>query len=123
MAKCFLLLMLAIASSQALDMTTLWNNTNSLCQYSGWPDDLLFENPDCPIPPPPPITEICLGDETHNQPPLILGQAVLGGVLPTSVLIILIVIIRALKLYQQRQRNLTNHNQINTTNDREMEQL
>ena len=97
-----------------LDIITLWNNTNDLCQYSGWHDDILFENHDCP--PAPPKIEVCLPDESHDRPKLMLSQAILGGMLPTTLLIILVAIVRVLQVYQRRQR-------INTTNSNEMQQL
>ena len=98
-----------------LDMITLWNNTNDLCQYSGWKGDLLFENYDCRVPPT--LPEECI----ETQPQLILGQAILGGMLPTSFLIILIAIVRVLKEYQRRLHNSADS--INTTNGSELEQL
>ena len=97
-----------------LDIITLWNNTNDLCQYSGWLGDVLFDNYDCP--PSPSTIEVCLPNETQEQPNLILSQAILGGMLPTSLLIIWIAIARVLKVYQQRPR-------INTTNSSELQQL
>ena len=102
-----------------LDIITLWNNSNDLCKYSGWHDDILFDNHDCP--PPPPTIEVCLPAESHEKPNLILGQAMLGGMLPTSLLIILIAIVRVLQTYQRRQRNAPEP--INTANSSELQQL
>ena len=100
-----------------LDIVTLWNNSYDLCKYSGWQGDVLFDNHDCP--PPPPTIEVCLPAESQEPPNVILGQAMLGGMLPTSLLIILIAIVRALKLYQRRQRG----DPINTANNSELQQL
>ena len=102
-----------------LDIITLWNNTNDLCQYSGWQGDILFENHDCPQAPP--TIEVCLPAESEEHPTLILGEAMLGGMLPTSLLIILIAIIRVIQMHQRRQRNATDP--INTTNSSELQQL
>ena len=52
----------------ALDLVTLWNNSNDLCKYSGWHDDILFENYDCS--PSPPTIEVCLAAEPQEHPQL-----------------------------------------------------
>ena len=102
-----------------LDIVTLWNNSNDLCEYNGWHDDVLFENYDCP--PAAPTIEVCLPAESEERPTLILGEAMLGGMVPTALLVILIAIIRALQMHQRRQRKVADP--INTTNSSELQQL
>ena len=102
-----------------LDVVTLWNNSDNVCESSGWQGDILLDNHDCL--PHLPMIEVCLPDESQEQSNLVLGQSMVGGMLPTALLIMLIAIVRALKLYQQRQHAPAEP--INTTNNIELQQL
>ena len=103
----------------ALDLVTLWNNSNDLCKYSGWHDDILFENYDCS--PSPPTIELCLAAEPQEHPNFVLGPAMLARMVPMSLFAILISIVRVLQTYQRRKRSLVDV--INTANSGELRQL
>lgn len=90
-----------------LDIVTLWNNTNLSCEFNGWIGEILVENYDC-LPQ--------LPKEDYTQKPrmklayrLQIAEGAIGGMIPTSIMLLFVAIIRIMHAYQRRNSGLPLH--------------